>query len=119
MRRALPIEDSTRMLGANRAYRRTRADYVREFGQKPRRFVWPDRVSPRLPRWLAAHAAILGLTGAVAWSRDAPLALAAGLSVSLALYGFDLWSSHRRRLRKGLGEAMTSDLNYWLEGTGR
>jgi hypothetical protein len=119
MGRALPIEDSTRMLGANRAYLRTRADYMREFGQKPQRFIWPDGVSPRMPRWLGAHVTSLGLTGAVAWSRDAPLVLAAGLAVSLALYGFDLWSSHRRRLRTGLGEAMTSDLDYWLQGVGR
>lgn len=118
LQKPLPLDDTSRMLGAAAAYQQTRSDYSREFGQEPTRFVWPEGITPRMPRWLTEHAAILGFTGAVAWGQREPLIFAAGLGLTVALYGYDLWSSRYSRHSKGLGEAMTSDLSYWLHRFG-
>ena len=113
----LPLDDTTRMLGAARAYDETRAAYMREFGHAPPPVYWPEGVSPRVPRWLVAHAAILGLAGSLAYGQGQPLFLAAGVGLALALYGFDLYSAHLGRRRRAFGERMSDDLSHFLNQT--
>lgn len=119
LKKPLPLDDTTRMLGATAAYQRTRADYAREFGQAPPRLIWTEGISPRLPRWLGAHAAILGFTGAVAWDRHDPAVFGLGLGLALALYGLDLWTSQRARQRRGIGAAAHKDLAFFLRKLNR
>ncbi|WP_188527457.1 hypothetical protein [Sinisalibacter lacisalsi] len=113
----LPLDDTTRMLGASRAYHQTRAAYMREFGHRPPALYWPDGVAPRVPRWLVAHAAILGLSGAFAYGRGEPLFLAAGVGLALVLYGADLYTAHLGRKRRAFGDRMSDDLSHFLNRT--
>ncbi|OIP82632.1 MAG: hypothetical protein AUK37_08820 [Rhodobacterales bacterium CG2_30_65_12] len=113
----LGLDDGTRKFGANAAYRRTLQSYVREFGTTPPPAIWPPAISPRIPRWLTAHAAVLGVTGLVAWERGEPLILAAGLGLSLVIYGLDVYAAHMSGERRGLGAAVSDDLDYFLVDT--
>jgi len=113
----LPLDDTSRILGAAHAYRTTRSDYLREFGQPPSPIYWPEAVGPRVPRWLVAHGAILGLSGALAYGQGQPLFFAAGIGLALALYGFDLYSAHLGRKRRAFGDRMSDDLMHFLNQT--
>jgi hypothetical protein len=113
----LPLDDTSRMLGAAHAYRETRTAYQREFGNRPPRLYWPEGVAPRVPRWLAAHAAILGFSGSIAYGQAQPLYFAAGVGLALALYGLDLYSSHLGRSRNAFGDRMSDDLTHFLNQT--
>ncbi|SMH33896.1 hypothetical protein SAMN05661107_0473 [Maritimibacter sp. HL-12] len=112
--KALPLDDATRMLGAARAYHETRAAYRAEFGQNPPRFYWPEGVRPRVPRWLVAHAVILGLSGMVAYAQGQPLILAGGIGLALGLYGLDLYFAHVSRKRSAFGDRLSDDLSHFL-----
>lgn len=112
--KALQLDDGARKFGANAAYRRTLEAYVQEFGTLPPTTVWPAAVSPRLPRWLTAHAAVLGFTGMIAWERGEPLIFATGVGLSLALYGLDVYGAHMGRGRRGFGADLSDDLSYFL-----
>ncbi|GKY87256.1 hypothetical protein [Sinisalibacter aestuarii] len=116
--RPLPLDDGARKFGANGAYRRTLQAYLREFGTPPPRTIWQAAVTPRLPRWLTAHAAVFGFTGMVAWERGEPLILALGLAMSLAIYGLDLYGAHLGRARRGFGADLSEDLSYFLNESG-
>lgn len=112
--------DGARNLGSSAAYRATRAAYRREFGEAPPSLIWPGRITPRLPRWLVLHGLILGASVVVAWLTALPAALAFGVGLSLALYGFDLWmSAHKRRRRLDIGAAVTGDLTHFLSAMDR
>lgn len=113
----LGLDDGTRKFGANAAYRRTLEAYQSEFGTTPPAAVWPPAISPRIPRWLTAHAAVLGFTGMIAWEGGEPLTLAVGLGLSLAIYGLDVYGAHMSRERHGLGAAVSDDLDYFLSET--
>lgn len=115
LKKPLPFDDAARLLGAAGAYQRMRADYLREFAAAPPREIWPTSIAPRMPRWLGAHAAILGFAAVMAWGRHEPLILAIGLGLSLLVYGVDLWSSRAAQRRRGIGEAANRDLSYWLK----
>lgn len=115
--RSLVLDDGTRKFGANSAYHRTLEAYVSEFGTRPPASVWPQAISPRIPRWLTAHAAVLGFTGVIAWEQGEPLILATGLGMSMAIYGLDVYGAHMSRERRGLGTAVSDDLDYFLAET--
>lgn len=117
--RQLPLDDVSRRLGATAAYSRTRADYCREFNERPPRFFWPEGIKPRLPRWLLAHAGILGFAYIAASNRGEPLVFAIGLGASLALYGIDLWASFRSTRKDAFGDSLTGDLDHFLSAVGR
>lgn len=110
----LAFDDGSRRFGANAAYRRTVEAYVREFRQLPPAAIWPPAIQVRVPRWLTAHAAVLGFTGVVAWESGEPLNLAIGVSLSLAIYGLDLYGAHLSAQRRGLGADVSDDLAYFL-----
>lgn len=112
--RDLPLDDTSRMLGSSGAYRETRAAYQREFGVRPPRLYWPEGIAPRLPRWLPAHFAILGFSASYAFGQGQVLFFAAGLGLSLALYGLDLYTSHLGRRRNAFGDRMSDDLSHFL-----
>lgn len=114
----LVLDDGTRKFGANAAYRRTLERYVHEFGEEPPATVWPAAMAPRMPRWLTAHAAILGFTGMFAWGGGEALIFATGVAMSLALYGVDLYSAHLGQARRGFGADLSDDLSYFLSDTG-
>ena len=115
----LGLDDATRKFGANLAYRRTLEAYEREFGQTPPSAIWPPVVTPRMPRWLTAHAAVLGFTGMVAWESGEPLMFATGLGVSLAIYGLDVYGAHLLRERRGISADVSDDLAFFLSETDR
>lgn len=110
----LGVDDGTRKFGVNLSYGRTLEAYLREFGAPPPATVWPPAIQPRVPRWLTAHAAVLGFTGMVAWERADPIVLATGLGISLAIYGLDVYAAHLGRERRGIGAAVSDDLDYFL-----
>lgn len=110
----LVVDDGARKFGANGLYRRTLEAYLREFGTAPPATIWPNAMSPRVPRWLTAHAAVLGFSGMVAWQSGEPLMLAGGLGASLSIYGLDLYSMHLKRSRRGFGADLSDDLSYFL-----
>jgi len=110
----LGLDDGARKFGANAAYRRTLEAYEREFGTLPPAAIWPPAIQLRVPRWLTAHAAVLGLTGILAFERGEPLLFAAGVGMSLVLYGLDVYGEHLRRDRHGLGADVSADLAYFL-----
>jgi hypothetical protein len=112
----LGFDDGTRKFGAHTAYRRTLDAYMREFAARPPAVIWPSAITLRMPRWLTAHAAVLGFTGMVAWDRGEPLLFATGVGISLALYGLDIYGAHMGRERRGLGADVTDDLAYFLSG---
>lgn len=117
---AAPLGDAARNLGSATAYRATRAAYRREFGERPPADIWPSRIKPRLPRWLALHGFVLGASVLVAWQAVAPAALAIGVGCSLAIYGIDLWGMyHARRRRSDIGAAVTDDLTHFLAAMNR
>jgi len=113
--RALPLDNTTRRLGAAKAYRETRAAYAREFGLRPPRLYWPEGITPRLPRWLPLHTAVLGAAGALALAQSAPLYLAGGVGISLAVYALDLYLDHLGRHRQAFGDRMSDDLTFFLD----
>ncbi len=111
------VEDGSRKFAANTAYRHTLEAYIREFGTKPPATVWPSAIAPRLPRWPGMHLAVLGISGVMAWQNAEPLILAAGVGASLLIYGFDLYSAHLGRTRRGFGADLSDDLSYFLDET--
>lgn len=113
--RQLPLDDTSRMLGASQAYLDTSEIYAREFGTRPPRAFWPEGVAPRLPRWLPAHLVILGSSAAFAYGRGEILFFAVGLGLSLVLYGIDLYSAHFGRRGAAFGDRMSDDLSYYLD----
>jgi len=112
--RELPLDDGSRMLGAAGAYRETRTAYQREFNTRPPRHHWPEGIAPRLPRWLPAHLVILGISGSLAFGHGELLVFAAGLGISLALYGLDLYTSLFGRKGNAFGDRMSDDLSHFL-----
>lgn len=114
LNKALVFDDGTRKFGAHGAYRRTLSAYLREFGAMPPATYWPPAIKPRLPRWLAAHASVLGLAGALALHGGELLILAIGVALSLAIYGLDLYGAYLSARRRGLGAAVSDDLAYFL-----
>lgn len=114
----LGLDDGARKFGANAAYGRTLAAYARAFGTLPPAAIWPPAIQSRLPRWLLAHVAVLGLTGMMAIDRGEPSIFAIGVGLSLALYGLDLLADHLGRKRHGLGAAVSADLAYFLSEPG-
>lgn len=112
--RHLPLDDTSRMLGASSAYRDTRTAYQREFNTQPPRLFWPEGIAPRLPRWLIAHFLILCFSMILAYGRGEILFVALGLGLSLGLYGIDLYTAHLGRKRNAFGDRMSDDLSYFL-----
>jgi hypothetical protein len=110
----LVVDDGARRFGANATYRRTLEAYLKEFGTAPPATVWPRAMSPRIPRWLTAHAVVLGFSGMFALESGEPLMLAVGLGLSLSIYGLDLYSVHLKRSRRGFGADLSDDLSYFL-----
>lgn len=114
LKKPLAFDDGTRKFGAHGAYRRTLSAYLREFGTTPPATFWPPAIKPRLPRWPAAHASVLGITGLLALNSAAPLTFAIGVALSLAIYGLDLYGAYLSARRRGLGAAVSDDLAYFL-----
>jgi len=115
----LPLDDSSRMLGASTAYAATRTAYLREFNENPPALHWPEGMAPRLPRWLPAHIGVLAVAAALALGHATLLYLALGVGLSLALYGVDLYLAHLGRRRDALGDRVSDDLSYFLDRAAR
>lgn len=114
----LPFTDAARKFAAATAYRKTLAAYVGEFGTRPPATVWTQALRVRVPRWLFAHAFILGFSGIVSWQSATPLYFAIGVALSLALYGLDLFEEHLSRAYRSFGKRLSDDLDYFLDGSG-